>query len=754
MIPTQDEEGELRVGADSWWRYSLLLAALAAAYFVGGKLGLRLALVNASATAVWPPTGIALAAVILLGPRVWPGIFLGAFVTNLTTAGSTATCLGIATGNTLEALLGGFLVARFASGRRAFDRPRDVFGFSIYAGLLATTVSAAIGVASLCSGGMAPWARYWSIWVTWWLGDATGALLFAPLLLLWATDQPWSWTRERILELVAFSFMLAAVGVAVFGVRFSARFHQAPVGFLGLLLPLWAAFRFGQRHAGTAAVALSGIALWGTIQGRGPFVTGTPNEALLLLQGFMGVITVTSIAVAAVVAVKARTELDLRRLNEDLEARVASGTAAERAALAALAETETQYRDLFENGFGLICTHDLDGRIHSVNPAAAAALGWPAEEIAGTNLRDLLVERARPLLSGYLARLGAARQDQGTMAIRNRSGETRFWFYRNRVIERPGRLSVVLGYALDITEQRRAEGALEASQRRYRESFERGFGIVCAHALDGTVLSINPAGAEVLGSTPEGMAGRSLRDLMPESLRKQFSDTLAALPEAQTGEGLLTLRARDGELRTLMYRHRWIADGDPPYVLAHALDITERLQAEEDLRQQTLHDPLTGCANRVLFGDRVQVAVARARRSELRDGLLERVAVIYIDLDGFKQVNDLYGHAAGDVFLRLVAERLRGHVRAVDLVARLGGDEFGVVVAELSGADDARRVAEAVVGSLSQPFVWNDREAFIGASCGVALFPEHGETAEELLGRADAAMYAAKLEGKNRVQLA
>src|SRR5437762_13592128 len=156
----------------TWWR----LVALTGVYFVAGKLGLTLAFVHASATAVWPPTGIALAAALLLGYRVWPALFVGAFLVNVTTEGSVWTSLGIASGNTLEGLLGAFLVTRFTGGRNVFGRARDILVFAALAGLLGTAVSATIGVTSLALGGYASWGRFGAIWLTWWLGDVAGAL--------------------------------------------------------------------------------------------------------------------------------------------------------------------------------------------------------------------------------------------------------------------------------------------------------------------------------------------------------------------------------------------------------------------------------------------------------------------------------------------------------------------------------------------------------------------------------------------------
>src|SRR6266851_4764695 len=158
-------------------KYPLTLAALFGLYVAAGKLGLSLAFVHASASAVWPPTGIALAAFLVLGPRVWPVIFVGAFLVNVTTAGSIATSLAIAAGNTLEGFVGAYLINRFARGHRVCERARDVFKLAGLAALLSTTISATAGVVALCLGGFARWTDFGSIWSTWWMGDAVSDLV-------------------------------------------------------------------------------------------------------------------------------------------------------------------------------------------------------------------------------------------------------------------------------------------------------------------------------------------------------------------------------------------------------------------------------------------------------------------------------------------------------------------------------------------------------------------------------------------------
>ncbi len=173
-------------------KYPLSLAGLFGLYVLAGKLGLSLASVHASVSPVWPPTGIAIAAFLTLGYRVWPAILIGAFVVNVSNAGSPATSVAIALGNTLEGLLGAYLVNRYANGVRAFDHAQDVFKFAALAGLLSSLVSASIGVVSLSLAGFAQWSDFDGIWLTWWLGDATGALVFAPLLVLLVRDWGWS----------------------------------------------------------------------------------------------------------------------------------------------------------------------------------------------------------------------------------------------------------------------------------------------------------------------------------------------------------------------------------------------------------------------------------------------------------------------------------------------------------------------------------------------------------------------------------
>lgn len=275
-----------------------LLVGLAALYFIAGKLALKLAFVNASASPVWPCTGIAIAALLILGYRVWPAIFAGAFVVNVTTAGGVLTSLFIASGNTLEALAACYLVTRFAGGRQTFVRSQNIFKFAVLSAV-SSSISATVGSTTLVSGGLAAWASYPPIWTTWWLGDTVGAVIVTPLLLLWIENPRLQWTGKQILELVFLFAGLFATAWVVFGNGFHSVIRNYPFEYLCFPFLIWAAFRFGRRKAVTAVAALAIAATWGTLHGFGPFARTSQNTSLLLLQSFMAIAALTSLVLAA-----------------------------------------------------------------------------------------------------------------------------------------------------------------------------------------------------------------------------------------------------------------------------------------------------------------------------------------------------------------------------------------------------------------------------------------------------------------------
>jgi TolB-like protein/integral membrane sensor domain MASE1/class 3 adenylate cyclase/Tfp pilus assembly protein PilF len=300
-----------------------LIGILAVIYFIAGKLGLMLASLHESATPVWPPAGIALAALLLLGYRAWPSIFVGAFLVNLTTAGNVATSLAIATGNTLEALVGVWLVNRFAGGINVFDRPQGVFKFALAAGI-STIISPVFGVTSLGVAGFADWANYGAIWLTWWLGDATGDLVFTPLVVLWSVASKRRWNKKEAAEVGTLLLLLVLLSWVIFGGWRAVSARNYPIVLICGPIVIWTAFRFTQRETATGIFILSAIAVWGTLHGFGPFVRETENQSLLALQWWTAVMSITAMALSAGMAERRRVEEELQQQKVVVE--TANGT--------------------------------------------------------------------------------------------------------------------------------------------------------------------------------------------------------------------------------------------------------------------------------------------------------------------------------------------------------------------------------------------------------------------------------------------
>jgi signal transduction histidine kinase/CheY-like chemotaxis protein len=297
------------------------IGALALIYLVAGKLSLiTWASLNASASPVWPPAGIALAALLVLGYQAWPAIFVGAFVVNYWTTPNIFVSLGIASGNTLEAICGAWLVNRFAEGMRVFDRPQGVFKFAL-AALLSTTLSPSVGVTSLAIGGFATWATYWPIWETWWLGDVSGDLVVAPLLLLWSVPATFrKWNQKQVLEVSVLLLLLIVLAEAVFGGWFPISARNYPISFICGPIVIWMAFRFTPRETATSIFVLSAIAIWGTLRGFGPFIMQSQNQSLLMLQCWTAALTITAMAIAAAIGERNRAQAAIEQQKNAVEA--------------------------------------------------------------------------------------------------------------------------------------------------------------------------------------------------------------------------------------------------------------------------------------------------------------------------------------------------------------------------------------------------------------------------------------------------
>jgi diguanylate cyclase (GGDEF)-like protein/PAS domain S-box-containing protein len=565
-----------------------ILLALAAIYLAAAKFGFTMAFTAEQVTLVWPPTGLSLVALLILGVDAWPGVFLGAFIANATSHEPTLVALCIASGNTLEAVAAALLVRRVAGSSDSKSWLRHTLALVVCGAMLSTIVSATIGVLSLCAGRLQPWSAFGQLWRTWWMGDAAGDLLIAPLLLSWS-GRPRLRAWREVPEAAAIALSLAAVSAVVFTRSFDRAAPQ-PLEYIVFPFIIWGAIRFGIAGAAMANLLTSCVAVWGTVHGLGPYASGRGDERLMLLQIFLGVMGGSGLILGATAS--------------DRDASNARKTA------------------MLEAALDCVISIDHLGRIVEFNPAAERTFGFARASVIGADMALLLIpERLRAAHRAGLLRAGAADPSQ-------------------------------------------------ALERRIESTALRA---------DGTEFPVELS--------------------------------LTRLP----------------------------SDG-PPVFTAFLRDITAQRKRAHALTFRATHDGLTKMLNSAAFVERVAVAARQANIGGRSD-----VAVLFVDLDKFKSINDRFGHSTGDGLLMAIARRLRTCVRPTDSIARMGGDEFAVLLEKVNTEADITSVVDRIRDELDRPFHIDGHTIVATASVGIATGSQAGPRGEDLIRAADTAMYEVKL---------
>ena len=299
-------------------RYAVQITALAALYFVVAKLSLLSAIPPGYATSVWPPSGIALAVILLYGRRIWPGIWIGAALVNLTVQSSVVAAVMIGSGNAIEALVAAALIKRQIGVPRHFQRGEDVFRF-VALSAAAATIAATIGTLAVTTVAALPLAGIAAAWWTWWQGDTTGMIVITPLILAWTIPPAIVWTARRKREVIGFGVVLVLVGYVAFGSDLASRIFSPLLLLLTLPVVTWAALRFDQREVVVTIAILCAMAVGFTVAGRGSLASDSVNASLLQLLVFISLVAMTGLSISAVVNERRRAMEALRESRDEIE---------------------------------------------------------------------------------------------------------------------------------------------------------------------------------------------------------------------------------------------------------------------------------------------------------------------------------------------------------------------------------------------------------------------------------------------------
>ena len=369
------------------------LTGVALLYFAAAQAGLMFAVVGSTVTLVWPPSGIALVAILIFGYRMAFGIALGAFLANAWTGLPILLAAGIAIGNVLAALAGAFLLQRLARFRNTLDRRRDVFALIILAAVCSTTLSAFVGVATLSLGGLVSFGDYASVWLMWWLGDMMGVLVVAPPLLVWLTHPRPVLSTLKTVEAVGLFATLVVVSYMIFATPELAGHGYYPAALAVFPFVIWGALRFDYWGAILVTGAISVLAIWGTTQGTGPFAVGSPVDSLVGWCLFVNVVAVTGLLLAASSAEERRAQAEIKSAHDELEQRVRERTE-ELAQTNAGLEQEMAERQRLEAAL----TQVSEAQQKSIGRELHDGLGQHLTSIAffGATLQSKLDDRAQP----------------------------------------------------------------------------------------------------------------------------------------------------------------------------------------------------------------------------------------------------------------------------------------------------------------------------------------------------------------------
>jgi len=692
---------------------------VAALYALLGLTVLACCSDNGVISIIWLPAGLALSVLLMGGNRYACGVFLGALVVNVITINAFWMAVAVAVSNTLEALLGALLLKRYDLFNQSSLSTHNYLQLLI-AGGLAGVIAALLGTVTLVFSGFLTGETFLRYLSYWWRGDTLGIALITPMMLVWRRA-PDDWLRpKRLVEFIVLIATAFLAGQMIFMGWMHDAVGDVAKAYWMFLFVTWAAVRMGP-HALVIILVMTAIqGLFGAQQGTGFFAEDIAKTYLTSYWSFMAILSVTGMTLATYFVARRRAEQTLTA-------------------------SEGYQRAIFNATPDAMLISDKRGIITQVNRQAELMLGYKLGELVGQSIEVLVPEGFRPnhpeLHAKYVAApvarpLGVGR----TVQARRKDGSS----FDVDISVSPIKTEQGLFFASalrDVTLRKQADAHLRVAAI----AFESNEPMVITDA-DNIILQVNRAFTESTGYSKEEAVGQKISLLKSGRHGAAFYAAMwETIKSTGTWQGEIWDRRKNGEIYP-----KWLIisvvkgdDGAITHYVGTHIDITERKAAEEQIKQLAFFDPLTQLPNRRLLQERLKHGIDVERR----DG--KQLALLMLDLDRFKSVNDSLGHLAGDELLQQVAARITARLRDVDMVARLGGDEFIVLLEDIAHPEDAARVAEEIIADLSKPFcVEQGEDIQISASIGISLYPQHGDNPALLMDNADAALYQAKDAGR------
>lgn len=672
-------------------------------------------------SAIWLSNGLVLALLLKANPARWPAWLMAALLGNLAANALTQPTLLLGTGlalcNTLEVTLAAWLLRRTAGEQLDLSSGRDL-GWFLLVGLLLAPALAAAGGATLLALhlGLDGSTALHDIFGVWFAADAMGLLIVTPLMLALQDegDVPsarWQW-RATLLPWL----LLLASTLLVFG---QSRYPLLFLVFPPLLL---LTYRQGLRGTMLGLASITLIALLATTHGVGPFMlidTHSLQHRVLLLQVFIAVAAAQGLVVSALLTQKQKLA-------------------------AALSRSEQTLRTVTDSLPALIAHVDAEERYRFVNAHIGKVFGGDPKAMLGRTMREVRGEVVYADIGPHVKKALAGE----TVVFESYAlVQGRPYFYQSTYVpERAadGAVTGIFAMTFDITERKNAELRQAADEERLRTITDNVPALICYFDHRGIYRFCNQTHEDWFGLPVHEWLGHDYRQVMSEANADAQTPHIYKALSGVRVDTEMTLNIQ-GQPRTLSgsYIPHLAPDGRVLGVYKLLHDISHLKAAQDELHHLARHDALTSLANRRAFQETLATTVQRNHRQGRHHALM------FIDIDHFKAINDEHGHAGGDAVLQALAQRLQAVTRQTDTVARLAGDEFVVLLDGLQKADEAHFIARKIMTAIEQPVLFQSARIVMGLSIGIAFDGTAALSPEDLLGAADRAMYEAKSAGRN-----